>query len=158
MLSEGPTGPRDARTCEPLPCSCTAAAWHPRAGLPSSTTVYTARSQRPTCCPRTTSPSTTTPTSTSTSAAATSLECQTGLSIYRYVSGRVQDRCTHYSILPSSSKYPKRYPQGYPPVHEGHSLITFHNSFLILLTRTVGIRLFGCFVSCVEIHLELRPR
>jgi len=43
------------------------------------------------------------------------------LYIYMYI---VQDRCTYYSILPYSIKYPKRYPQGqeYPPVHQGHSL------------------------------------
>jgi len=33
----------------------------------------------------------------------------------------VQDRCTHYSVLPSSSKYSKRRPQGRSPVHTGHS-------------------------------------
>jgi len=79
-------------------------------------------------------------------------------SLLTHSSVSVRDGCTHYSILSYSSKYPKRYPQGHPPVHQGHSSITFHNSFLILLTRTAGTRPFECFVSCVEIHLDLRPR
>jgi len=68
------------------------------------------------------------------------------------------DLLTIYPRLPSSSEYPKRYPQEYPPVHQGHSSITFHNSFLILLTHTAENCPFECFVFCVEIHLERRPR
>ena len=72
--------------------------------------------------------------------------------------GAVQERCTHHSVLPFSSKYSKRYPQGSPPVHTDHSSITLHTRRVTPLPHSAETRPSDCFLFCAWTHLEITSR
>ena len=72
--------------------------------------------------------------------------------------GGVQDRCTHYSILPLVVSTPSGIPRDTRRYTEVILQLRSTSDLLISLAHIAEARLFKCFVFCAEIHLEAHPR